>query len=80
MCAFFYAQVVPDNEDYEGLRDLLAHPEGWTESEVKQARLLRQAQADGAASYDQRDRRRVAAMWQVVDQLDDATAVWDASH
>jgi hypothetical protein len=71
---------VPDNEDYEGLRDLLGHPEGWTESEVKQARLLRQSQAEGAAAYDQRDRRRVAAMWQVVGQLDDAIAGWDASH
>jgi hypothetical protein len=71
---------VPDNEDYEGLRDLLAHPEGWTESEAKQARLLRQSQAEAEASYDQRDRRRVAAMRQVVEQLDDAIAVWDASH
>lgn len=71
---------MPDNEDYEGLRYLLAHPEAWTESEAEQARLLRQAQAEGAASYDQRDRRRVAAMWQVVEQLDDAIALWDASH
>ena len=71
---------MPDNEDYEGLRDLLAYSEGWTESEAKQAHLLRQAQAEGAASYDQRDRRRVAAMWQVVEQFDDAIAVWDASH
>jgi hypothetical protein len=71
---------VPDNEDYGRLRNLLAHSEGWTESEAKQARLLRQAQAEGAASYDQRDRRRVAAMWQVVEQLDEAIADWDASH
>ena len=71
---------MPDNEDYQGLRNLLANSEGWTESEAKQARLLRQAQAEAAASYDQRDRRRVTAMWQVVEQLDDAIANWDASH
>ena len=71
---------MPDNEEYEGLRDLLAHPEGWTESEVKQAHLLRPSQAEGAASFDQRDRRRAAAMWPVVEQLDDAIAVWNASH
>jgi tRNA A37 N6-isopentenylltransferase MiaA len=74
-----YSRVVPDDQDYEYLRNLLAHAERWTETEAAQARSLRQAQASAAARYDQRDRRRVAAMNEVVRQFDEALATFQAS-
>jgi len=39
---------VPDDQDYEDLKNLLAHAERWTESEAAQARGLRQLQAVAA--------------------------------
>ena len=43
-------------------------------------RSLREHQAAAAAAYDQRDKERVASMWGVVRQLDDALAVWETNR
>ena len=71
---------MPDNEDYAMLGNLLAHPEEWSEADAEFARTLRRNQAANAAGYDQRDKHRVASMWVVVQQLDEALAVWEASR
>jgi hypothetical protein len=71
---------MPDNQDYEWLGELIAHPEGWSEAQAAQAQRLRERQAENAASYDQRDRRRVASMWRVVEELDEAIAAWRATR
>lgn len=70
---------MPDDQDYEWLGELLAHPEGWSEAQAAQAQRLRERQAENAASYDQRD-RRVASMWRVVEELDEAIAKWRATR
>lgn len=71
---------MPDDQDYAALGALLSDPEHWTESDVERARLLRRMQANAATAYDQRDTVRVAAMWRVVQQIDDALAVWEAAR
>jgi hypothetical protein len=48
---------MPDNQDYEWLAELLAHPEGWSEVQAAEALRLREQQAENAATHDQRDRR-----------------------
>jgi hypothetical protein len=68
----------PDDQDYVALGALLSDPEVWTEPDAERARLIRRQQASAAASFDQRDTVRVAAMWRVVQQLDDALAAWEA--
>ena len=69
---------MPDYQDYVALGVVLSGSELWTESDVERARLIRRQQASAAASFDQRDAARVAAMWSVVRQLDEALAVWEA--
>lgn len=59
---------------------LLSQPEQWTEADAALARSLREHQAAAAAAFDQRDKKRVASMWGVVRQLDDALAVWESSR
>jgi hypothetical protein len=71
---------MPDTQDYECLAALLAHPESWSDEQAAEAQLLRKRQADNAASYDQRDQRRVASMWGLVKNLDKAIATWQATR
>lgn len=71
---------MPDDQDYADLGELLSQPEQWSDAEAAWARLLRERQARGATDYDQRDRVRVAAMWRVVHQLDEALAAFDAAR
>jgi len=71
---------VPDDQDYADLGELLAQPEQWSDADAAQARLLRDGQAQAATDYDQRDRVRVAAMWRVVQQTDEALAAFDAAR
>ncbi len=71
---------MPDDQDYTDLGELLSQPEQWSDAEATRARRLREGQAKAAADYDQRDRVRVAAMWGVVQQLDEALAAFDASR
>jgi hypothetical protein len=71
---------MPDGQDYFALGVLLSDPELWTESDAERARLIRRQQASAAASFDQRDTARVAAMSRVVQQLDDALAAWQAAR
>jgi len=71
---------MPDDQDYADLQILLARPEQWTDADAKRARTLRDHQAAAAANYDQRDKVRVASMWAVVEQLDDALGTWVASR
>ena len=69
---------MPHDQDYVALGVLLSDPELWTESDAERARLIRRQQTSAADSFDQRDAARVAAMWRVVQQLDDALAAWEA--
>ncbi len=71
---------MPDDRDYAALGELLSRPEHWTEADAARARSLREHQAAAAAAYDQRDKERVASMWGVVRQLDDALAVWETNR
>ncbi|WP_426561929.1 hypothetical protein ACPPVT_15965 [Angustibacter sp. McL0619] len=71
---------MPDNQDYAALGDLLSRPEQWTESDAANARSLREQQASAAAAFDQRDKARVASMWDVVRELDEALAAWEAGR
>ena len=71
---------MPDNQDYAALGELLTRPEQWTEADAARARSLREGQAAAAAAYDQRDKVRVASMWRVVQELDDALAVWETNR
>lgn len=71
---------MPDDQDYADLADVLSQSEQWTEADAARARSLREHQAAAAAAFDQRDTKRVAAMWGVVRQLDDALAVWESSR
>jgi hypothetical protein len=71
---------VPDDQDYADLGQLLSQPEQWSDADAARARRLRDHQAQAAADYDQRDRVRVAAMWGVVQQLDEALAVLDGTR
>ena len=71
---------MPDHVDHADLSNLLSQPERWTVADADQARLFREQQAAAAAGFDQRDATRVAAMWRVVKELDDALAVWESSR
>ena len=71
---------MPDDQDYADLGELIAHPEEWSDADADRARLLRNSQALAASDYDQRDQKRVAAMWSVVQQLDEALAAFDAAR
>jgi hypothetical protein len=71
---------MPDNQDYAALSELLLRPEQWTKADAARARSLREHQSAAAAAYDQRDKERVASMLDVVRQLDEALAVWEASR
>ena len=75
-----YPRVIPDDQDYADLGELISRPEQWTEADAARARSLREHQAAAAAAFDQRDRERVASMWGVVRQLDDALAVWESNR
>jgi hypothetical protein len=68
---------MPDDQDYADLRDFLADPERWSDGDAGRARRMRKHQASAAESFDQLDRTRVAAMWRVVQDLDDALASWE---
>jgi len=61
---------VPDNQDYEDLRQLLARPEHWTEEEAQLAETLRRSQLDAMASCHPKDIRRIQLMSAVVGDLD----------
>lgn len=71
---------MPDDHDYAALEALLSGPEHWTESDVGRARLIRRMQAGAAAACDQRDTARVAAMWSVAQQVEDALAAREAAR
>ena len=71
---------MPDDQDYADLGELLAQREQWSDADAVRARRLRDGQAQAATDYDQRDRVRVAAMWRVVQQLDEALAAFDTAH
>ena len=71
---------MPDNQDYADLAELLARSEEWSEADAVRARQVRRHQADAAAAFDQRDRERVAAMWAVVHQIDDALDRWESAR
>ena len=70
---------MPDDRDYADLGELLSQPERWSHADADRARLLRDRQARAATDYDQRDKDRVAAMWRVVQRLDEALATFDAA-
>jgi hypothetical protein len=71
---------MPDDQDYAALGELLAHPERWSEADAQRARTLLEHQAACAEEYDQRDKGRVASMWAVVRDLDEALATWEATR
>ena len=71
---------MPDDQDYADLGELRARREQWSDADAARARRLRDAQAQATTDYDQRDSVRVAAMWHVVQQLDEALAAFDAAR
>ena len=71
---------MPDDQDYADLGELLAQSEQWSGADAARARRIRDGQAQAATDYDQRDRVRLAAMWRVVQQLDEALTAFGAAH
>ena len=71
---------MPDDQDYTDLGQVLAQPGQWSGADAARVRLLRDRQVQAAGDYDQRDQVRVAAMWRVVKQLDEALAAFDTAR
>lgn len=71
---------MPDDQDYADLAAFLTRPEESSRADAERARTLRDHQAVAADEYDQRDMRRVASMHELVTQLDDALARWEAAQ
>jgi hypothetical protein len=60
---------VPDSFDYEWLRELLAHPEGWTDEELSTVRLMIANQQRSIESMHPKDLKGRRSAQAVVDQL-----------
>lgn len=73
-------EPVPDDRDYVDLAEMLARPLRWSDAEATHARLLRKSQAEAIAASDQRDRKRIAAMWNLVREIDKAITQWEKSR
>jgi hypothetical protein len=73
-------RLVPDNEDYRALGELISSVESWTEDDADLARRLLASQSEAIAAVHPKDETRRASMTAVGEKLREALATWNAKR